>query len=638
MKKASLILFAFLFSALTIFGQDNENVQGSWSGFVRYVATTSGQLGTSEITISLAIKENKVTGSHIYDATDILHNHHHCEVVDKGLLKAVSVRAFNGTYDISIQGPECTGADADPNGAEIGIINQKLLMKNGKFEINELSGTKVRESDVGGDLGKTIYKTTWNLTRDLDVKLIVTPIGFDIEKHQKSYDDWLPEPGKDEISKGSYMKIELSLKSKSGKPLEYKAQSFGLRLSNTSTEPGITINYPVEPQPNQLPDLRFIHLPVAESDAQDQYITVSCNNGTTGEAFIASYDGGGATTLTVEATLVGGISISGQLSGSNDDSIQIPKRAAGTMIATKWLTDNGNPKEMDDLDSSKGNTNKGDGFTAYEEYRGVISQEKFKRLNPKKKEVGILATQRDFRLFDGGIAWFKDASELEPVHFDFDKNEVTPRGQINFNNRSHHDFDQFAIYLFNGGLGKNTTLGVTYCNDPLWIPANIIGVVIDANKIHRSYLKRISEALPETLKFSEQEYLIQTVAHELGHAVNIDHHGSDKPHVMKIIPSDRVFLRNGNLMTPLPDSLRNIGDSTGTAEAGNISCMLNYYPYFSWGHTIGADGANIYNQEPLLPLGRIFCTSPNGTGINSTKLYFGNAQIGDCLGHIQLRN
>ena len=130
MKRFSIYIWFILFSVTVtkVYGQNNENVQGSWSGFVRYIAKTSGQLGTSEITISLAVKENKVTGSHIYDATDILHNHHHCEVVGKGLLKAVSVRAFNGTYDIGIQGPECTGEDADPNGAEIGIANIETLM------------------------------------------------------------------------------------------------------------------------------------------------------------------------------------------------------------------------------------------------------------------------------------------------------------------------------------------------------------------------------------------------------------------------------------------------------------------------------------------------------------------------------
>ena len=67
-------------------------------------------------------------------------------------------------------------------------------------------------------------------------------------------------------------------------------------------------------------------------------------------------------------------------------------------------------------------------------------------------------------------------------------------------------------------------------------------------------------------------------------------------------------------------------------------CMLNYYPYYGWGYTVGADGAHIFNQEPLLPLGRKFCTSKDGTGINATTFILVMAAKGNCLGQIKLRN
>ncbi|MBL0130434.1 MAG: hypothetical protein IPP43_04340 [Chitinophagaceae bacterium] len=51
---------------------------------------------------------------------------------------------------------------------------------------------------------------------------------------------------------------------------------------------------------------------------------------------------------------------------------------------------------MDDKEYSTGNSNDGDGLTAYEEYRGVISEKefgprnpnKFGRLDPNKKRAG----------------------------------------------------------------------------------------------------------------------------------------------------------------------------------------------------------------------------------------------------------
>ena len=39
-------------------------------------------------------------------------------------------------------------------------------------------------------------------------------------------------------------------------------------------------------------------------------------------------------------------------------------------------SDNGNPGEMDDEETTPGNSNNGDGLSAYEEYRGLISEGK----------------------------------------------------------------------------------------------------------------------------------------------------------------------------------------------------------------------------------------------------------------------
>jgi hypothetical protein len=661
MKKTFLLILVLFSSLIKTFAQAKEGVIGVWDGTARVVEKFTGAIaGTSERYIDVTIQQNKVTGSHKYSADITIggqHWHDECAGTGPGELITLNIRPWDGTYDIGINSPECKlisgGGNSGTGGTTIDIPNQKLQLKGNQFDVTELSGTLIDGKTTEG-LGKYTVTTTWHLVRSIDLELIVTPEGYDKEGNKKNYDDWLPEPGKDEISKGSVMKVRLRLQTRSGKPLQYKAQSFELRLSNTSREPGITINYPTQPQPKHLPDLRFIPLPIAESDDEDQYITVTSKDGITGEAFIASYDGGGATILTAEANVDGETPVKGQLLVSGgDENIQIPKRTPGTMIATAWLIANGNPGEGDDMEMTKGNYHNGDGFTAYEEYRGVISEGKFKRLNPKKKEVGILATKKDFSIFNEGITWFKDASYLEPVRFDYDKDEVSPSGQINFNNKSIHDFDQFAIYLTNGGLGSNNgTLGATYCNDPLWIPPNIKGVVIDWNKIQRAYQRRINEARPEAIKFTLREYLAQTVAHELGHAVNIDHHGTagnqgpfsyDVTDVSKV----RIFDRNGKLITNSNlnfviinnhFTLENVGYPNGTVEGGDMSCMLNYYPYYSWGFTVGVDGAHIFNQEPLLPLGRKFCTSKAGTGINATGLYFGEAAIGNCLGYIQLRN
>src|SRR5258705_642788 len=142
--------------------------------------------------------------------------------------------------------------------------------------------------------------------------------------------------------KGSIMTINLKLQGKNGKPVKVIAESFELTLHNTSKEPGTTINYPVNPDADQLPDLRFLMHPGIESIEEDQSITVGSPDGITGKALIASYDGGGWTILTVEAILKGNPKrVLGHLLVPNGETdIRIPKRDPNSKIAESWLKDN----------------------------------------------------------------------------------------------------------------------------------------------------------------------------------------------------------------------------------------------------------------------------------------------------------
>jgi hypothetical protein len=569
-----------------------------------------------------------------------------CNGSGTAALHTVVVNESDRTYDIEVIGPGCKGTTCDENGAikeyndnDDDITITEPLGTN----INSLDGSTTGTAKDPNGWSTMTTTISWHLTRSPDdVELIVTP---------DNYDNWLPVPGKNEMMKGSVMTINLKIQGKNGKPLKSRAESFELTLNNTSIEPGITINYPAEPDVKQLPDLRFLPLANLESVDEDQFISVGSVDGTTGKAFIGSYDGGGWTTLTAEAVLKDGRHIQGRLLvPTGETAVRIPKRDPKSHIAESWLKANGNPGELDDKENSKGNSNDGDGLTAYEEYRGVISEGKFKRLDPKKKEVGILASERDFALFNEGLSWFKNASNLQPVRFDFDKDEIRFDGKLNSNNNTDHTYDQYAIYILNGGAGGGGTLGITYTktNAPD-IPAQIIGVVIDWSAIQSAYQRRINEAKPSTPKFTLQEYLAQTIAHELGHSVNVWHHGDDirfnydartqtwpSYHPMA---GDSIFDRNGNLITKRPYPLDDVGGPNGTVEGGDISCLMNYYPYYSWGITRGANGAYVFYQEPLLRLGRMFCTSGSGTGINATKFYFGNADPsrGNCFRQIKLK-
>ena len=83
--------------------------------------------------------------------------------------------------------------------------------------------------------------------------------------------------------------------------------------------------------------------------------------------------------------------------GTSD--ILLPKRKPSSIIGEPWLSSNGNPQEGDDNDTSPGNKNNGDGFSALEEYRGIISEGKFKRLDPKKKDLGVQIKKAEKEIF-----------------------------------------------------------------------------------------------------------------------------------------------------------------------------------------------------------------------------------------------
>ncbi|MEO7307127.1 MAG: hypothetical protein ABIR78_05995, partial [Ferruginibacter sp.] len=372
--------------------------------------------------------DNKGTGTYSIQGESTMIGGQKCSMDCQGgglaILNAVNINEEANTYDIDAIGPDCngtktcTGEGTKPYGPdgddEITVSDQHLLDKD------VLSGTVSTSAELPNGLG-TITKTiTWHLVRSkaTDVELIVTPA---------DYDTWLPEPGKNELNKGSVMTINLKLQGKNGKPFQEKAESFELRLSNTSKDTGITINYPISPDAKQLPDLRFLMHPGIESIEEDQFISVGSSDGLTGKALIASYDGGGWTTLTVEAILKDKRHIRGSLLVSNGETdIRIPKRDPNSKIAKAWLKANGNPGDMDDREATTGNINDGDGLTAYEEYRGVIAitkvqgsfKEKFRRLDPKKKELGVLVKRKQFPLFSEGIDWLENATGLEVIRFD----------------------------------------------------------------------------------------------------------------------------------------------------------------------------------------------------------------------------
>lgn len=569
-----------------------------------------------------------------------------CTGSGKSELHTVIIREWDNTYDIEAISPVCHGTDCDGKPFQDQIT---ITVSNETFTNRDiLSGSKTVTAELAAGLGTATSTTIWHLRRvkEDDVELIVTP---------QNYDTWLPEPGKDELTKGSMMTVNLKLQGINGKPLKAKAESFELTLNNTSTEPGITINYPIEPDPNQLPDLRFLHLPMIESADPDQFISVSSPDGINGKTYIGSYDGGGWTILKAEAILTDGRRVQGKLlKPGGEIDIRIPKRDPNSHIGEAWLKKYGNPGEMDDKEVSNGNNYNGDGLTAYEEYRGVISEatfgkshpNKFGRLDPHKKELGIYVIKSEQAFFKDGITLFESASDLTAILFDGLEIDLSTR-RLNNNGKTNHYYNQYVLWLFQSVIPGGRAIGKAYGGPGT--PKATYSIVIDiavATKEYQ-YWTKCAKALNVTLPFTLKDLVAKTIAHEIGHGVNCWHHGlskrvkgKDAQDIMtKAGANYQIIRHDGSEVTTRPFPIDGFVGEKHSDESGNISCFMIYQPYYRWSLTV-KNNQPAFMEVPLLPLAIEFCNSGDGTGINEVlngdNDFFANGKWGNCLARIKL--
>lgn len=651
--------------------RQNNNPEGisRWTGTITMEVRYSGITGTSERkvtvhfadalptlhrnieTTDLTFTDDKGTGSVTYHADLIIEGKKmgttDCQGSGESELHEVVIDEHEQVYHFHAISPACSGTSVSlldgktesygPEFTDIQISDQPLGSSK-----NLLAGTKTTVSNLGGDLGTVTSTITWHLERVAsDGVLIVTP---------QNYDNWMPEPGRNELTKGSVLNLTLKVQGRNGQPPTVKAKKFELRLSNTTREPGMTITAPLT-SVGDLPDLRFIPQLNANISDEFQFMELKCTDGISGTASIAAFDGGGWSTLTVVAILDDETRIPGSLlipGGPYD--IAIPKTNPGSHIAVSWLDRNGNPGDNDDKETSPGNMNEGDGLSAYEEYRGVIAEGRFKRLDPQKKEMGVQLKRAELSLFSQGLSWFENATGIKVIRFI--EMEIGTDRRLNKNTGWAHSFDQFVQHLVKGtipgdAVGENQPIALLSK-----IPAQSEKVVIDISKINRQYQLQVASLNAANrrygtnirMPYSAAEDIANTVAHELAHGININHHGMPSTVPNLTIPLQTVdvyhvyeddgtteiitrpFTVNGNIGRP------------GNDESGDISCIMAYTSLYQWAFRVGNDASLNYYAVKLLPVGTTLCTSSAGTGINAHNKYFGDAVSGNCTGQMKLRN
>lgn len=636
-----------------------QDVTGKWSGIISMETWWEGITGPSHMKFDMTIQDNIVTGTMKGEGKTILGGQlvgeQTCSGNGTGELWRLAFNA-DGTYDLEIISHPftCSGYNklenegkpytTNGNTEDLDALSQPIPPDR-----NILTG-KIDTIGEAPGLGKFKKQVSWTLINGpLNAVLIVSPA---------NYNNWMPKPGHDELLKGDAMAVNLKVQGRNGGAASLKVVRFEIRLDGTSSEPGTTINYPIN-SPHDLPDLRLLPILNSENPDRGQSMELECPDGATGLFFIGSYDGGGWADLKVVAILEGGIQIEGHLlNPAGVTTIPIPKRKPGFHIADAWLLANGSPAELDDADESKGNMNKGDGLTAYEEYRGVWANSQHQRLNPKKKELGIFSKRNVAPFFDEGINWFKAASGVEVVRFT--EGEIDTDRRLNKNARTSHDYEQYVLKLdtgqtTKGAAGENRPVSLDYM-----IPKQSDEVVINITYMNAFHPLQAAEALNMRIPmpYTLNELIASTVAHEIAHGVNVNHHGdrsnsviqereiwegqgnfhvfNSKPVPVEIPVSDWAF--DPGVQKHHYNIFGNTGERTpGNEESGDMNCFMCYTSMYNWSFVTGPNGTFNYYMVPLLPVGKTLCSSPAPTGINAKPWFFGPASRGTCLKQIQLK-
>jgi hypothetical protein len=360
---------------------------------------------------------------------------------------------------------------------------------------------------------------------------------LEVEVTIDGYDDWRPLGSIDRPAEpGNHLIARATLVPKAGRTSPTpEVKSFRFELLDTSSEPGVCLNWPRGAKVASAPkdqgktkakdlDLRLAFAPpflgVLSDEEQTNEVTLTLNDDQGhryAEAQVNSYDFGGRATLRVTCTLADGRELLGLMKreGGGYGVVLIPKRFSGDWIAQRWREDQ-RVVELSDRDDSEdspiGDGTKGDGFTLYEEYRGWVENGIHISGDPKTKDLFVRLKGAGIAL--PGVEKFQQLTGLN-VHSSLTAAEFPASRIMNANrDRGPNVTDQHGVLV---RIKKKPT-------DPAqlkqWNPNVSIAVGGPGNP------KTISsvDLMTDVASFSAN-YAAITVAHELGHCVNLWHHG-----------------------------------------------------------------------------------------------------------------
>lgn len=461
-----------------------------------------------------------------------------------------------------------------------------------------------------------------------------------------AYRDWRPSATVNG-GPGTPLEITAKLVTADGKTPRIRVKQFEWRLEDTSREPGIAMNFPIEAPDDDRPDLELDATgDLFELSGRNQRMVRAVREGFSDTVKVVPYDWGGWSTLRVTAVLVDDRRVEGTLKGSIETGVRLPKRAAGSKIADSWKRKTGasGADSTDDENTPVGDATKGDGFTLYQEYRGFYESGSHLEGDPKRKDFFVLLVNAGIAL--PGVQKFARVTGLR-VHHQLAVAEFPLSRIMNGNRKSGaHIANQHGVFVWvNGDLhGYSQAIGGPGS------PKKIDAVVLTA------------EAAA-----ADAAWLKSTVAHELGHSVNLWHHGEADDMVEWRIRYEGIYERKTGA-TRAEDDLVVVMDEAGDNQTevwkniirNSEGGVLTQWRGRDQGQHSGFDNClmrydcaeiYVYRSIPIWrvalfnePVGHALCVKPDGSGVNDPNRdpigRYGPAaqRRGDCLHQIHVND
>jgi hypothetical protein len=511
------------------------------------------------------------------------------------------------------------------------------------------------------ETNQTRGRITWTLqpADPVEVELVLEAVGDE---------DWMPEARDDEQTPANDLALRATLLPKAGGELTQRAVEITFSLAEVSRETGVALNFPVGSAATA-PDLQFV---AARNPgdvvigAEGRSVTVRGTALEQAEAMVSSFDWGAYGGIEAWARLQNGRVVRARLRETGKMQLQVPRRSSGGFIADAWRARHEfTGADGADSDVQAGNPQLGDGLTAYEEYRGLVIAGRHTRnsdhLDPKRKDLVVL--NEIGAAAKAGLALFEAASGIHVV--EMRAAELPKSREANPHRASASGGAQHGLLLVEESLQG----GVAGVNRP----ADVLGktprlseaVVVDRAMAQQMYAEQaaVVAAAGMTMPYTAEEDLAQTIAHEIAHGVGAPHHGKTTEYVgqrkvtvrMKDWP---VFGVDGLRIQPTeerPIELSGRIGRPGNDASGDLACIMAYPNFYQWAAVGPTAGPHQFYALPPLPVGRSFCTTSAGTGVNarrhklpngaSAPSFFGNAggqaegaPQGNCLGAMKVRD